>query len=282
MKYEDFWSFSAMDFQTVLAYYQKNGLYQKQDYVDKIKHLAWFNNKHITIEVIHDYCTLRILENVKNATINREINVVRAAFNYWNRHHDTKIKNPFNGFNLFEEDFIPRFLDENECRSLLTSALDYQCELLHAFIYLCLNTGCRAGELLKLEWENVYLDNGFMIVRNTLSKNRKTVYKPLNANSIQKLKEIKHHDKWVFYNPRTDNRRKTFRRGFLFARERAKLDDLRIHDLRHTFASFLVKEGVPLYHVCQLLGHSDIRVTQRYAHLAPDNLHHVLDKLPDF
>ena len=84
----------------------------------------------------------------------------------------------------------------------------------------------------------------------------------------------------VFYNHTTGKNIRSFRRGFENAVKRADLGHVRIHDLRHTFASFLVKNGVPLYHVSTLLGHSDIRITQRYAHLAPEHLHDVLKRLP--
>jgi integrase len=60
--------------------------------------------------------------------------------------------------------------------------------------------------------------------------------------------------------------------GFKAAYGRAKLADLRVHDLRHTCASWLVQAGVPLLEVSKLLGHSTIETTERYAHLAPENL----------
>ena len=55
-------------------------------------------------------------------------------------------------------------------------------------------------------------------------------------------------------------------------RTRARLDDVRLHDLRHSFASALVNEGQPLYRVQRLLGHANAKATQRYAHLAPETL----------
>jgi len=70
--------------------------------------------------------------------------------------------------------------------------------------------------------------------------------------------------------------------GFQAACTRAKIKDFRVHDLRHTFASWLVQGGVPLLEVAKLLGHSTIEMTERYAHLAPENLKAavgVLDRL---
>jgi integrase len=64
----------------------------------------------------------------------------------------------------------------------------------------------------------------------------------------------------------------SIKRSFSTACRRAGISDFRIHDLRHTFASWLVTEGVPLLEVSRLLGHSTVKMTERYAHLAPDSL----------
>lgn len=276
----------AMDIKFIVDFYLKNALFDSShDYADKVVNIAWFYQyDKISIDSITDYCTLRKLAGVKNSTINREINLIRSAFNYYLKHHDdANFKNPFNGFKLFEADFIPRFLTATECTRLLNATLHYDNYMLHDFILLALNTGCRSGELLSLTWDNVYFEDRYFIIRNSLSKNKKTVYKPLNQASIDALHRLKKdHNHWVFYSSRTDTRIRSFRRGFEYAVERSKIGKLRIHDLRHTFASFLVKQGVPLYHVSTLLGHSDVRITQKYAHLAPDQLQHVLTSLPSF
>lgn len=272
-----------MNIQEIIRFYSKNALYQsKHDYEDKIKFLEWFYDyDEITIDIITDYCAQRVLTGVKNSTINRELNVMRAAFNYYLTYNQTaNFKNPFNRFKLFENDFMPRFLNSIECRRLLTATLDYNNTMLYDFITLALNTGCRASELTTLTWNNVSLDDRYIIIRNSLSKNKKTVYKPINTVCVAALIRLKSHKHYVFYNPQTDRNIRSFRRGFEYAVKRAELGNVRIHDLRHTFASFLVKNGVPLYHVSTLLGHSDIRITQRYAHLAPEHLHDVLKRLP--
>lgn len=271
-------------YQQILAFYQQHGLYQSEhDYQDKIQNLVFFYQfDKIKIEQIHDYCTIRTLQGVKNATINRELTVIRSAINFYNKHHDDQILNPFQGFKLFESDFMPRYLTEWECQRLLKATLDYDNERLWAFVLLALNTGCRSSELTKLRWENVHLNDKYLTVRNSMSKNKKTIHKPLNARALVALEKLKNDSDWVFYNPNTKKNVVSFRRGFECAVKRSGIGKVRIHDLRHTFASLLVKEGVPIYHVSQLLGHSDVRITQRYAHLSPNNLASVLDKLPEF
>lgn len=124
---------------------------------------------------------------------------------------------------------------------------------------LLLNTGCRSGELLSLEWDSVNLDQRYMVVRNSLSKNKKTVYKPLNLECVfafNRLRQVHDNPKYVFYNPKTGKPIVSFRRSLKLLLK-AAIGDLRIYDLRHTFASFLVQKGVPIYQVSTLLGHSD-------------------------
>lgn len=270
----------------ILDFYVKNSLdLTGVDYSDKLCHFTFFAGKALTIDTITDYCQYRSLQGVKNATINRELTIVRSAVNFYNKHHDTQIKNPLNGFKLFEVDFIPRYLNTQECTKLLHHAKGYNNndQLFH-FINLLLNTGCRRGELLNLTWDNVHLDKRYLTVLNSLSKNRKTIHKPLNQSAIHSLEYLKNDNpsQWVFYNSQTRQRRKTFQVGFKKAVDKADIGNVRIHDLRHTFASILVQQGTPIYHVMQLLGHSDIKTTQKYAHLSPNNLAFVVQSLPNF
>ncbi len=83
---------------------------------------------------------------------------------------------------------------------------------------------------------------------------------------------------WVF--ARENGRRiQDVKRSFTTARERAGIDDFRIHDLRHTCAAWLVSAGVPLAEVKALLGYSTVKMTERYAHLAPENVRAAVSKL---
>lgn len=270
----------------ILDFYVKNSLdFTGVNYGDKLCHFDFFAGKTLTVETITEYCQYRALQGVKNATINRELTIVRSAVNFHNKHHDHQIRNPLNGFKLFEEEFIPRYLTVKQCQDLLVQAKGYNGnDQLYHFINLLLNTGCRRGELLKLEWKNVHLEQRYLTVLNSLSKNRKTIHKPLNDSALKSLQALKQNNPspWVFYNEQTGQRRVTFQSAFKKAVERANIGQVRIHDLRHTFASVLVQQGTPLYHVMQLLGHSDIKTTQKYAHLGKNNLEDVVKSLPNF
>lgn len=270
----------------VLDFYIKNSLdLTGVNYDDKLCHFGFFAGKALTIDTITDYCQYRALQGVKNATINRELTIVRGAVNFYNKHHETQLKNPLNGFKLFEQEFIPRYLTVKQCQDLLSHAKGYNGnDQLYHFINLLLNTGCRRGELLKLTWDNVHFEQSYLTVLNSLSKNRKTIHKPLNESALQSLRALKQDNPscWVFYNSQTGQRRVTFQAAFKKVVERSGIGDVRIHDLRHTFASVLVQQGTPLYHVMQLLGHSDIKTTQKYAHLSRNSLQDVIKSLPRF
>ena len=272
-----------MNVQNVLDFYARNGLYQsKHDYCEKFTSLKWFCQfDEITIERVYDYCDLRRSQGVKNSTINREITVIRSAFSYYLKHKEANFKNVFIGFDLFEDDYLPRYLSEEECTKFLRVAKSYN-PVFHDFILLLLNTGCRRGELLSLQWENVFFDDRYFVIRNSLSKNGKTIFKPLTQDSIDALQRLKNSSPYVFFNEKTNKPYTGFRNALIRCIDRSGVDHFRIHDLRHTFASFLVKRGVPIYHVSTLLGHSDTRITQRYAHLAPRYLHECMESLPSF
>jgi site-specific recombinase XerD len=77
---------------------------------------------------------------------------------------------------------------------------------------------------------------------------------------------------YLFINPKTGTRYNSFHIAYFKARDMAGLPDVRIHDLRHTYASLLINNGVSLYEVQELLGHSSAAMTQRYAHLQPNQL----------
>ena len=143
---------------------------------------------------------------------------------------------------------------------------------LHQLCIIAMNTGMRRGEIFKLKWKDVSIDRAEVILRAATTKANKPRHIPLNADVIAVLKELgklRHISGYVFINPDTNAPFTTFKRSWSSLVTRAQLSDFTFHDLRHDFASRLVQAGVNLYEVKDLLGHSSITLTERYAHLAP-------------
>jgi len=93
-------------------------------------------------------------------------------------------------------------------------------------------------------------------------------------------KENKNH--YVFPSPITGNKLSDVKKSFSTALKAAGIENFRFHDLRHTAASWMVMEGVSLYAVKEILGHADIKTTQRYAHLSPGYLENEIGKLDNY
>ena len=235
----------------------------------------------ITRQSLRDYIHSRRITGVTDATINRELRSLRAAINFYIIDHEITLKNPLANFSLSESEPRIRYLTKSEALRLLQSCQDNY--FLKCFVMLALNTGCRSGELLKLTWDRVDFNNGYLVLNRDDTKSKRRRFIALNDASLQLLKMMRKNalsNTWVFYNETTDNHILSLKKGFRLACKNAKIEDLRIHDLRHTFASWLVQSGVPLYTVRDLLGHTCITTTERYAHLQIDNLRDALKSLP--
>lgn len=169
-----------------------------------------------------------------------------------------------------------RFLTQEECQRLI----DCCNPLLKPIVVIALNTGLRKDNILSLEWNvNIDLNHGFIFVTQT--KNGKRLETPMNQTVRDTLNSLYKGTKerprridipFVFYDPTTERRYKDIKRSFATACKKAGIKDFTFHDLRHTFASHLVMAGVDLATVSKLLGHKDIKMTLRYAHLAPSHM----------
>jgi integrase len=158
------------------------------------------------------------------------------------------------------------------------------------FIELALNTGCRKSELLSLKWEHVDLSTRLLRLEETKSGEWQTV--PINEQARQVLIRRLRHRKgicpttpFVFFHKRqmhgasVGDQVKDVKTSFASACVRSGIKDFHIHDLRHTFASWLVANGTPLLEVSKLLRHASITMTEKYTHLAPDHLHKTVENL---
>lgn len=201
----------------------------------------------------------------KPATINRFMAVLAhmlqkaADWKMINRADLPKIKM------LKEENKRLRYLSREQSYELIAACDGH----LRPIVVTALNTGMRLGEILGLSWDRIDLKHGFILLDVTKSGKRREI--PINSTLRALLESMVRRldTPYVFVNPETGTRWRDVGRAFDAALRRAKILDFRFHDLRHTFASQLVMAGVDLVTVKELLGHAEIKMTLRYAHLAP-------------
>ena len=145
----------------------------------------------------------------------------------------------------------------------------------------------RRGELLGLEWSHVDLQAGLIHLQAENTKTNKGRTIPMSTDVVRVIRERGQYrarhcpgSKWVLCDSK-GHRFLDLRRSFKTALKEARIHDFRWHDMRHTFAAWLVTAGVRLPEVRDLLGHGSVRMTERYAHLAPENLRDAVTKLPE-
>ncbi|MCZ4271980.1 site-specific integrase [Maritalea porphyrae] len=182
-------------------------------------------------------------------------------------------KNPSAGVELFRlNNEKQRFLTMDEVNQLFVEIRRSPNRALEPIVSLLLLTGARKREVLDAQWADFDFNNRIWII--PITKSGKARKMPLSDEAIELLCGLKSKGKsvYLFPNPETAKPFRTIFYAWDTARKRAGLADVRMHDLRHSFASFLVNSGRSLYEVQRLLGHAHIKTTERYAHLSDETL----------
>ncbi|HLB42235.1 MAG TPA: site-specific integrase [Gammaproteobacteria bacterium] len=142
----------------------------------------------------------------------------------------------------------------------------------------------RCGELFSLKWENVNFTRALLTIEGAYAKSGKTRHIPLNTEALQVLKSWQQQTNTtdLVFSNKDGERFDTIKKGWKGILDAAKITNFRWHDLRRHFASMLVMADVDLNTVRELLGHSDMTMTLRYAHLAPEHKANAVEKLVKF
>ena len=232
--------------------------------------LSKINAGHIV-----DYKTERV-KVISASSVNRELACLSAIFTMAIK---SKIvdQNPVRNVKKFPERKLDMRILNNDENDEAERLLKYSGEKLKPIIMIALNTGMRRGEILKLRWNDIDFDMCFINLKET--KNNRIRKIPMNRLVEDALKGIKREGEFVFPNPKTGKQLTTVRKAFKTACEKAGLDELRFHDLRHTAATWMITAGIDIVTVSEILGHSDIKMTMRYAHPTPENKRHAVEKL---
>ena len=279
-------TFENFFFKRYYPFSQSTKRRSKLDWYVYYKHLAHpFGHKllrEICAEDLDTWMTKQIQAKYKPSTVNKHAGLLSRILNVaveW----EYLEKNPFNKAIIKKfptGDHVQRFLTPDEIRRLLSACSKEKHPYLYFFVKLLLLTGARSSELRLCKWSDVNLTKAELYIG--LSKNGRSRRIILSDASIKELYRIKEKSEslgtptmasnWVFTNPKTQLPYTSMQISFSKARNTARLENVRIHDLRHTFASLLINNGASIYEVQKLLGHHHVSMTERYAHLFPNTL----------
>ncbi len=256
-------------------------------------------------------------QNQKAATMNRKTGALKAALN-WGVKHKLLEVNPISGLEPLKEDDSEkkvRYLSEDE-RARLLASLDARearirsersrynkwleergkpllpdlnetpfADYFKPMILIALNTGIRRNALFSLVWGDVDLRRKLLLLRAASAKSGKSGYVNLNKTALEVLESWKKQSPdtspaaLVFPSPKSGQKMDNCGSAWERLLKDAEIKNFRWHDMRHDFASRLVMAGVDLNTVRELLGHSDLKMTLRYAHLAPEAKQRAVEKL---
>ena len=224
-------------------------------------------------EVMSFHTRLLEVDGLSPASCDHHLKLMRRMFNLaveW----EIIEKNPLTRISLFKEDNkVENYLTPEQLKRLLHVLHTDKNRMTCNVMLFLLSTGARLNEALSAKWSQVDIGNRVWVIPATNSKSKKVRSVPLNQSALDVLTQLGTKDrKYLFMSHRSNTHLKEIHTGWKTLREKAGLPHLRIHDLRHSFASFLVNNGRTLYEVQQILGHSVPTVTQRYSHLSAKTL----------
>lgn len=211
-----------------------------------------------------------------NGSVNRVVIIMRYMYNLALKWKIAGVNsNPTASVPLLEENNQKeRFLTEKETERLIYFVNKSDNKLLKYIVPALLLTGSRKREVLDLEWSDIDFEKRLWRLAAADNKSKKTRWVPLSDGMYQLLQLVPRIEgcNWVFANPKTKKPFVSIYCSWDTARNRADLADVRMHDLRHSYASFLINAGGSIYELKELLGHTQIKTTLRYAHLSKDTL----------
>jgi integrase len=190
--------------------------------------------------------------------------------------------NPVKKLKMYREGTRERFLSEEEIGKAadaitVAEAAGKIGPYAAAGLRLALFTGARSGEIVAAEWSHVDWQRKVIRLPDSKTNDARTIH--LSEAALEVLRSLPHFGSYVVAGRYKNEPHQNLSRAWIVARAYGGLDDVRLHDLRHSFASLAAGRGVSLYVIGKLLGHKVPATTQRYAHLARDVVADVNDQL---
>ena len=216
--------------------------------------------------------------DLTNATINRYKAAISVVFSYACKALDLP-ENPVRKIpSLPENNERTRFLSEAERKRLFDSCRASHWDKLYLIVLLAITTGARKGELTKLRWNDIDFERRTAYVATT--KNGQPKVLPLTDSVIRELQLFDTKDSsLIFASKVKEEVAYCFTKPWRKALEDAEIEDFRFHDLRHSCASYLAQSGASLLEIADVLGHKQISVTKRYAHLCIEHKSSLINRV---
>ena len=223
---------------------------------------------------------------IKNNTIRRRLSTFSSAISYARSEWEWDIENPIAGRLPPEEEFEAEHLTYEQAQAFVDELQKRQFQPYNAphlfdFFVLAVHTGMRKSEILGCKLSQIDFDNRCIHLGSNQQKGRKRTATPLNRDALKSIERRLEYIEnkfpstiWLFPNPKSRGEQciKDVKTAFNSLRNDVGCPGIRIHDLRHTFASWLVQRGRSLYEVSKALRHSSLKPTERYAHLELEHL----------
>lgn len=243
-------------------------------YMDEIK-------KQHAIELLRQH---REEKRLKPSSTNRMLNVAHRTFSCALEWEIQGVaSNPISAVRKLQENNLrDRYLSNEELRRLIAELDGSEHPRIKKIIIMLILTGARRNEVLGAKWCDIDFQN--RIWRIEFNKSGVTRYVPLSTGAIQLLRNVDRVPgvDYIFFNPATMQPYVNIFHAWNRVRKDAGIKDVRLHDLRHSYASFLVNQGRSIYEVQKILGHSNVKTTQRYAHLSNDTLLAATNSVSDY
>lgn len=226
----------------------------------------------ISRQTIHDNI-IQIKKRTSGATSNRHLSLMSKLFSLAIELEVINGENPCARLKKFQESTgKERFLSKEELRSLLGALDEYKGNVAALLIKFLLFTGLRRGEVLQLTWGDADPDFKNVHIRMETAKSKKARVVALNSLAQSVLKELwgirVNGNPFIFPGDKSGTHLVNPNKTFMAAKKKACLANFRLHDLRHSFASWSLTGGASLLEVQKMLGHSNHKTTQRYAHVS--------------
>jgi integrase len=240
---------------------------------------AWRDRKLSTIRVSEVQARMNEIGRQNGQTAaNHTLTYAKAAINWCIKSGLTKSSNPWLSVSKFKLNPRERFLKPEELKRFFSALQSMVNTDVRDYLYLSLFTGARQANVLSMRWDQIDFELGTWTIPRTKSGDSQTIPLTVNALSILQERSDSQNSEWVFPGPGKTGHLVEPKKAWYGLLETAKIDDLRMHDLRRTLGSYMAMGNQSLHMIGKVLGHKSPTATQIYSRFTHDPVRQAMQK----